>query len=190
MILFLKPLEKNTFAVFVGSSIIGAIAEYLMSYICELYFHFKWWDYSNLLLNVNGRTCLYFILIWGFLGTILIKYVNPKVDKFIEKIKNKLSKKVFDFAVFGIFLFLLVDILLTTFALKYFYAKISSDYQLPNSNYSAQRLENLSKFDLLDEGNLLKIFPNIRIAGNEMDNVFVDTLYNVDSTYYLKIFDK
>lgn len=190
MILFLKPLKNNTLAVFVGSSIIGAIAEYFMSYICEIYFHFKWWDYSNLFLNIHGRTCLFFIFIWGVLGTCLIKFVNPKLDYFFAKIKSRTPEKVFNFAVFGIFLFLAIDIFLTVFALKYFYAKISYDYSLPKTNYSAQRLESLSNIQILNENNLLKIFPNIRIAGNQMDNVFVDSLYNVNSTYYIKIFDK
>lgn len=190
MIAFLKPFKKNTFAVFLGSMIIGATAEYLMSYICELYFHFKWWDYSNYLLNLDGRTCLFFMLIWGVLGTLLIKVVNPRFDMFIQKIQSKIPKNVFDFTVFGIFLFLVIDIILTTFALKYFYAKISLDYSLPKSNYSTQRLNYFSQFDLLNEEKLLKNFPNIRIAGNIMDNVYVDSLYEVKPTYYLKLFDK
>lgn len=189
MIYILKPFEKNTFAIFAGSALIGAISEYLMSYICELYFHFKWWDYRDFFLNLNGRTCLFFIVIWGFLGVLLIKYVNPKLNFFITKIKTKYPRNVFNFAIFGLALFLIIDIFITSFALKYFYAKISFDYDLQKTNYSAEQLYSLSYIKILDKNYLLKIFPNIRIAGNEMDNVFVDSLYDIENTYYLKIFN-
>ncbi len=190
MITLLKPFNKNLIAIFIGSSIIGALTEYLMSLLCEIYLHFKWWDYSDYFLNINGRTCLFFVVIWGFLGVLLVRIINPKLDNFIYKIRKKINKKVFNFAIFGLTLFLIIDIFLTTFALKYFYAKISIDYDLPNSNYSIKKLNNIKKIKIFNENNLLKIYPNMRIAGNKFDNVFIDSLYNVSPTYYLKIFDK
>ena len=39
---------------------------------------------------------------------------------------------------------------LTIFALKYFFAKISIDYSLPQTNYSAQKLETYSKINFLN----------------------------------------
>ena len=35
-------------------------------------------------LNINGRTCLYFSVMWGILGVVLIKFVNPVLDKLLE----------------------------------------------------------------------------------------------------------
>ena len=189
MILTLKPLKNHTSLLFISSMFIGAITEYLMSYICELYFHFKWWDYSDYFLNINGRTCLFYMVIWGFLGLALIKYVNPKLEKIFLNIKSKISKKLFYISLLGISLFFIIDISLTIFALKYFFAKISIDYSIPQTNYSAQKLNSYSNIKFLNESNLLKIFPNLRIAGNVMDNVFVDSLYYAPSNYYFKFFD-
>ncbi len=190
MIYFLTPFKNNNFILFFGSCIIGAISEFAMSYICEIYFHFKWWDYSTNMLNIDGRTCLFFAVIWGILGLLLIKYVNPKVDYLINKIKYKTPKKVFNFAIFGLTLFLFIDIVLSNFALKYFYAKISIDYNLPNSNYTTEKISYLSNYELLSEENLLKVYPNLRIAGTDMNNTFVDSLYNSGKTYYIKFFNK
>lgn len=189
MIWALKPFKKNTTLLFVGSMFIGAITEYLMSYICEIVFHFKWWDYSDYFLNIQGRTCLFYMIIWGFLGVALIKFVNPQLEKIILLIKNKIPKKFFYLVLLAISLFFIIDISLTVFALKYFFAKISIDYSIPQTNYSAQKLEIYSNFNIFDKANLLKTFPNIRIAGKYMDNIFVDSLYSTQSTYYLKFFD-
>jgi uncharacterized membrane protein len=49
-------------------------------------------------LNINGRTCIYFSVMWGLLGIVLINFVNPLLDKFLFFIKNIISKKVLKIA--------------------------------------------------------------------------------------------
>ena len=39
MIYILTPLKNNNLPLFLGSCLVGAISEYAMSYICEIYFH-------------------------------------------------------------------------------------------------------------------------------------------------------
>ena len=129
------------------------------------------------------------MVIWGFLGVALIKYVNPKLEKGFLNIKNRIPRRIFFFILLGISLFFIIDISLTIFALKYFFAKISIDYSLPQTNYSAQKLETYSKINFLNQKNLLRIFPNLRIAGSSMNNVFVDSLYYVSENYYFKFFE-
>ena len=188
MIYLLKNHKENNIKIFIGSALIGAFSEYFMSYLCEIFLHFKWWDYRDLILNIHGRTCLFFIIIWGFLGTVLIKYINPALDNNIKKIKKVISKELYNLAIIGLTLFFVADIALTTYALRYLYSKIAHDYSLSNSNYSVA--SSFSTTSIFNESNLLKIFPNIRIAGSKMDNVFVDSLYKVSHTYYIKFFDK
>ena len=187
MITTLRPLKNNTIKLFISSMFIGAITEYLMSYICEIYFHFKWWDYSNYLFNIHGRTCLFYMIIWGILGSILIKYVNPKIEKIILKLKNTMPINLFKISIIGISIFFIIDIIITIFALKYFFAKISIDYLIPQSNYSAQKLNIYSKSPFLNTDRLLRNFPNIQLAGKYMNNTFVDSLYTT-KTYYIKLF--
>lgn len=60
MIIFLQYFMKNRFSLFVGGFFIGSITEYLISWIGECILHVKWWDYSNMPLNINGRICIYY----------------------------------------------------------------------------------------------------------------------------------
>ncbi|MCR5786029.1 MAG: putative ABC transporter permease [Eubacterium sp.] len=58
---------------FVGSFIL----EYATSYLLEKKFHAKWWDYSNLPLNINGRICVPASCLFGMAGLFVIYIVYP-----------------------------------------------------------------------------------------------------------------
>lgn len=55
----------------------SAVLEYITSYVLEKCFHARWWDYSNVPLNLNGRICLPFALCFGAVGTLLYYFVCP-----------------------------------------------------------------------------------------------------------------
>ncbi|MFV0401844.1 MAG: putative ABC transporter permease [Oscillospiraceae bacterium] len=43
----------------------------------EKLFHTKWWDYSGMFCNINGRVCLQFSLIFGALSVVAVKLLYP-----------------------------------------------------------------------------------------------------------------
>lgn len=63
--------------VFLTTSIGSAVLEYLTSYVLERLFHARWWDYSHVPLNLNGRIALPFALGFGVVGTLLYYFVCP-----------------------------------------------------------------------------------------------------------------
>ena len=89
MILFLQYFKKNRITLFIGGFIIGSITEYLVSLVGEFILHVKWWDYSNMPLNVNGRICFYYSIFWGILAIFLMKAIHPKVRKLMAFILKK-----------------------------------------------------------------------------------------------------
>lgn len=52
----------------------SAVLEYTTSWIMEKFFHARWWDYSNLPLNLNGRICLPASILFGVMGILILKY--------------------------------------------------------------------------------------------------------------------
>ena len=58
MIGMLQYFNKNNFSLFFGGFLIGSVVEYLVSLFGEMMLHVKWWDYSNMPLNINGRICV------------------------------------------------------------------------------------------------------------------------------------
>ena len=93
MILSLQYFNQNNNRLFIGGFIVGSLIEYIVSWVGEMILNVKWWDYSNMPLNLNGRICVFFSIFWGLLAIYLMSYINPKVDKLIEWIKSKISIK-------------------------------------------------------------------------------------------------
>lgn len=57
-----------------------------MSLLLEVFVGTKSWDYSKKFLNINGRTTIPIMMMWGFLSVILIKFIYPKLSYLIDKI--------------------------------------------------------------------------------------------------------
>lgn len=89
MILALTRWQDDWLVLFVMAIVIASLVEYLTSYIMEIIFHTRWWDYSNRSFNVNGRICLINSLLFGVLGLALLKMINPFIEKWLLNIPSK-----------------------------------------------------------------------------------------------------
>ena len=78
-ILEIGKLSNNIIIIFLLSFIICMITEYVTSYVMEKLFNARWWDYSNLKYNLNGRVELGRLLSFGLMGVIIIMIINPIV---------------------------------------------------------------------------------------------------------------
>lgn len=67
--------------------------EYLISFIAEVWFNVKWWDYSYMTFNINGRICLIYSIFWGLLAVPFMKIVYVYMEKFAEYLEQKLGSK-------------------------------------------------------------------------------------------------
>ena len=90
--------EKNDRHVFLGGFIIGGTYEYMCSVFTELVFGTVFWDYSDMLLNIGGRTNVLFCFFWGVLAVVWIKMIYPPMSKGIESLPA-LAGKVATWAV-------------------------------------------------------------------------------------------
>lgn len=77
--LVLLPVVDNPFAVFVLGMLVGTVLEYFTSLIMEKAFHAVYWDYSKEFLNIQGRVCLKYAVIWGLLSLVLL-YVLDRIN--------------------------------------------------------------------------------------------------------------
>ena len=200
MILCLQPFKKNNNTLFWGGFVAGSVIEYLVSLIGELIFHVIWWDYSDMPLNINGRVCVYFSIFWGLLGIYLVSYVNPKIDKLINFIKRKISDKALKIIEMITAVFLIVDCLLTAYALKAFYIRMVKLHNINIGNVEMIDKEydkmygNKKKSDFiykyLGDEKMIKTLPNLKLQDNDGKIVYFDSLLPDIQTYYYKFSDK
>lgn len=86
----LEKYNNDIVALFIMSTVSCLILEYISSYILEKLFKLRWWDYSHKPFNVNGRICLGHGIMFGIVGVIANKLINPIVLKFISLLSSNL----------------------------------------------------------------------------------------------------
>ncbi|HHW45829.1 MAG TPA: putative ABC transporter permease [Clostridiales bacterium] len=102
IILLLTHYVQNALSLFVLSSVLATAFEYASSYILEKLFNQRWWDYSNMRFNINGRVCLEGALIFGALSVLLVYYIHPLSMRLLEK-ASPLALKVIAVMLFVVF---------------------------------------------------------------------------------------
>lgn len=90
----IKKKNINIIGTFFITTIIFTLLEYIASLILEVIFNLRWWDYTNEFLNLNGRVCLMFSLMFGIMGVFFIECLYEPSKRLIEKIRNKISFKI------------------------------------------------------------------------------------------------
>ncbi len=87
----LSPLKDNLLWMYLGSAVITTVIEYITGWMLERIFHAKWWDYSDMPLNIGGYVCPLFSLIWGALCVVIVRYVHPAIAGLVEHLPNWLT---------------------------------------------------------------------------------------------------
>lgn len=86
LVLFLERYKDKPLLLIICSMLICSLLEYITSVLLELAFNTRWWDYSNNLINLNGRICLETTIIFGIMGAIIIYVVNPFFVRILENL--------------------------------------------------------------------------------------------------------
>ena len=203
MVVLLHKYIKKYNTLFVSGFIIGSVVEYLVSLLGEMLLNVKWWDYSNMPLNIDGRICVYFSIFWGFLAIYLICSVNPKVDRLINWIKSKFTCDfyyILKILTSIIIIIMFVDCIVTGIAINFFLVrmKVENNLNVPNIEkitdfyneiYSDEKLANFI-YKYFGNEKVLKAFPNLKVQDVDGNIIYMDSLLPDIQPYYLKIHDK
>lgn len=88
MIFYLNQYKDNPLTVFLLAMFVCSFLEYITSYVMEKIFKARWWDYSNMKFNINGRVCLKNSVLFGVLSLFLIYLINPLFVKMISNMNE------------------------------------------------------------------------------------------------------
>ena len=99
-----KKLMKNTLAMFLFIMIFATTMEYIGSWFTETFLGLKYWDYTGVFMNINGRVCLECSLFFGVGGSLCLYIVAPFLERQFEKLtlKVRISACLILVALFGI----------------------------------------------------------------------------------------
>lgn len=123
----------------------------------EKLFKARWWDYSHLPFNINGRIWLGSVLLFGFGGLFVVKFISPWIFKILH-----LFDLTMLYAIGGIlFGVLLADIIISTGIIKNLKLSaeaVQQDYTVEITRKVKKVLEGKSN----EFKRLLKAFPNVK----------------------------
>ena len=108
----LRKLLNSPMWTFIFIIIFCTALEYITSYVIEKQTGVRYWDYSKLFMNINGRVCLKNSIFFGIGGSLCIYIIGPAFSKHIEIIPKKIR-------------YLLVTILVMTISLDFAYSIIN-----------------------------------------------------------------
>ena len=197
LIVFLQFFQKNNYTLFFFGILIGAITEYFVSFIGEWLFNTKWWDYSDFPLNINGRICLLYSVFWGILALVLLKYINPLIDKMFIFFKEKININILKTFLLIVVIFMALDYIVSCFAITAFLSRtiVNNNIEVANKTkiqneyniiYSTNFVTNfINKY--FGNEKMVKTFPRLKIETINGEIVHVYDLYPDIQPYYIKI---
>lgn len=186
LIFTLNKYKDSTIKLFLYGMLVGAIVEYLTSYIGEQMMHIKWWDYSTAFLNIHGRTCLFYAICWGILTIPLIKYINPALDKQIEKVFSKISINVLKTAITAITLFMAIDGLISCYALDNFLARVAEENNIKIVGIEEGEKSSQIAGKLFSNEKMMMTYPNMLVVNDKDEIVHLEKLLSNVKNYYYK----
>lgn len=166
---------KSIIKLFVAGFIIGSIGEYILSYILESIYGIRFWNYEYLQYNLNGRISLIFSIYWGILAIILIKFVKPLIDKFV----NIITPNKRNIIELGIFIFLCIDGLATIWAIQTYQNRVlyNIEYKAKNNN-PIFKIREIVENNYFTNDRISNTFPNLRTKDENGKEIWIKSLLN------------
>lgn len=89
-----KKKVKTIILKFIIITILFSALEYIGSLLLEVLLGIRLWDYSTEFLNLNGRICLIFSLLFGIMGIFFTQCVYEPTKNIIRKIRHNVPDKI------------------------------------------------------------------------------------------------
>ncbi len=86
--------KKNDLLIFAAGMLIGALFEFLCSWVQQRVFGSVSWEYSDMPVNLGGRTNIAYAIAWGIMGLVFITQLWPWLSEMIERIPNNFRRRM------------------------------------------------------------------------------------------------
>ncbi len=94
IIYLLRPLRKKPALMFFGTVAVCGSMEYMTSWLLEVIFGQRWWDYAGYFMNLHGRICLEGLLVFGLAGVTMTYFIAPVADNLFLRVPRKIRRVV------------------------------------------------------------------------------------------------
>ncbi len=148
---------KYPFLIFILAALLVVTIEFITSYVLEKVFKTRWWDYSQLPFNIEGRVCLVHAILFGILGLAFIYILDPKM---MQILTNLSYNQMYIISIIAFVIFI-IDLFISFNVIK----KITATAEAIKKDNTAEINEKMKEI-LLNQSYLTKRiilnFPNLK----------------------------
>lgn len=157
LIILLSDYANEPLVLFALSIIVCSILEYFTSWLMEVIFKMRWWDYTNRKYNINGRICLETMVPFGLIGVLIVKYVNP----FLVKILRTISPTTINILCAILACFFIIDIIISSNIVFNFKTYVRNSKKDATEDIK-KHAKKVFKHNKLLYSRLINAFPNFK----------------------------
>ena len=158
LMLLIGTHENDFLSLFLKTIFVCSIVEYLTSYVMEKLFNARWWDYSNMKFNLNGRVCLKVMLEFGLMGTLALYFLQPYFVKFVKLFSYK-YKLIVGLTLFTLYV---IDMIVSLKVMKKIKIQIKKQKEDNTTAIKSQVTDWINEHSFLYR-HIIKAFPRFRI---------------------------
>ena len=158
MLFILSKYKDDPFNLYVMFVVYASILEYVTSYLMEKLFNARWWDYSNIKFNLNGRICLANCLSFGLLGLFLGYFLNPLIVRML----SAMPVNILYIISIGIAVIFVIDVCITFNVVT----KLKKNFVLINKDMTGDINKQIAKF--IENNRIVKAFPMLKQKINRL----------------------
>lgn len=183
---------QNPILTFFFGALVTSALEYFTSWLMEVLFHMRWWDYSHYKFQLNGRVCLLNSSCFGLACVLLCHVVQPWLWGKITGLGAAVSVPLASF-VFGIYLTDIVLSVRSALQLSHQFDKLRAmqgefkeylsekrEESLERREETRERLRALRDADIF-ERRLLHSHPQLRRSREELLASLRDRLSEIEA---------
>jgi uncharacterized membrane protein len=80
---------RHVAILFIVGAIVATILEFAASFLIEMIFHNRIWDYSDSQFNLYGRVALHTSIAFGLAAALLVHFIHPFVLKQVKRLPKR-----------------------------------------------------------------------------------------------------
>ena len=146
------------------SIIICSFLEYITSFLMEVIFKNRWWDYSNKKFNINGRICLETMIPFGIIGTFVFYILNPAINKLVSFLPSYLS-----LIIALVILILFIFDMTISFNVIIKFKNVSKSIKVDSTDEITKKVKQILLNKSFIHRRLIKAFPHMKIKRKELE---------------------
>lgn len=170
IIFALDKFKGHKVKLFICGGVLGTFIQFLLSFSLEAVYGLRFWNYTNPL-NLNGRICLIYVILWGAISILLIDVIKKYIDKMINKLDGK-KAEIIDII---LTIIIILEILFTAWGIYVYKSRAKDVYNDVTIFEEKNMIEKFGDRIFTDEI-MVKIFPNLRFLDSEKNEVWIRTL--------------